>query len=65
VRRLNENINGLIPQYFPKKHDFTTTTKKDVSIVMNKLNNRPRNCLGLKTPNQVFFGTKPSVALGT
>ena len=36
---------------------------KDVSMVMNKLNNRPRKCLGFKTPNQVFFSIKPSVAL--
>jgi IS30 family transposase len=64
-RGLNENTNGLIRQYFPKKHDFTTITEKDVFMVMNKLNNRPRKCLGFKTPNQVFFGIKPSVALGT
>ena len=31
---------------------------------MDKLNNRPRKCLGFKTPNQVFFGIKPPVALG-
>ena len=64
-RGLNENTNGLIRQYFPKKHDFTTITEKDISMVINKLNNRPRKCLGFKTPNQVFFGLKPSVALGT
>jgi len=64
-RGLNENTNGLIRQYFPKKHDFITITDKDISMVMNKLNNRPRKCLGFKTPNQVFFGIKPSVALGT
>ncbi len=63
-RGLNENTNGLIRQYFPKKHDFTTITEKDVSMVMNKLNNRPRKCLGFKTPNQVFFGIQPAVALG-
>jgi IS30 family transposase len=64
-RGLNENTNGLIRQYFPKKHDFTTITDKDISMVMNKLNNRPRKCLAFKTPNQVFFGIKPSVALAT
>ena len=64
-RGLNENTNGLIRQYFPKKHDFTNITEKDISMVINKLNNRPRKCLGFKTPNQVFFGLKPSVALGT
>ena len=64
-RGLNENTNGLIRQYFPKKHDFTTITEKDVSMVMNKLNNRPRKCLAFKTPNEVFFGIKPKVALRT
>ena len=64
-RGLNENTNGLVRQYFPKKHDFTTITDNDVRIVMNKLNNRPRKCLGFKTPNEVFFGIKSTVALVT
>jgi IS30 family transposase len=64
-RGLNENTNGLIRQYFPQKHYFTTITEKAVSMVMNKLNNRPRKCLGFKTPNEVFFGIKPKVALQT
>ena len=64
-RGLNENTNGLIRQYFPKKHDFTTITKKQIDHVMDRLNNRPRKCLGFKTPNQVFFGVEPNVALTT
>jgi IS30 family transposase len=64
-RGLNENTNGLIRQYFPKKHDFTTITDKAISMVMNKLNNRPRKSLGFKTPNEVFFDIKPNVALQT
>jgi len=62
-RGLNENTNGLIRQYFPKDRDFSTITAKEVKMVMDKLNNRPRKCLGIKTPNQVFFGTNPPVAL--
>lgn len=62
-RGLNENTNGLIRQYFPKSRDFTTITQKDIQHAMDKLNNRPRKCLGMKTPNQVFFGINPSVAL--
>ncbi len=57
-RGLNENTNGLIRQYFPKDSDFTT-----ISQAMDKLNNRPRKCLGLKTPNQVLLGINPPVAL--
>ena len=62
-RGLNENTNGLIRQYFPKKHDFTTITDQQIEHVMDRLNNRPRKCLGFKTPNEVFFGIKPTVAL--
>lgn len=64
-RGLNENTNGLIRQYFSKKHDFRTITQKKINHVMDRLNNRPRKCLGIKTPNQVFFGIKPAVALAT
>jgi len=64
-RGLNENTNGLIRQYFPKKHDFTTITENQLVKVMDKLNNRPRKYLGFKTPNEVFFGIKPTVALAT
>ena len=62
-RGLNENTNGLIRQYFPKGKDLSDVTDADVLTVMEKLNNRPRKCLGYKTPNQVFFGINPPVAL--
>jgi IS30 family transposase len=64
-RGLNENTNGLIRQYFPNGRDFTAITQKDIQSTMDKLNNRPRKCLGMKTPNQVFFGINPSVALAS
>ena len=64
-RGLNENTNGLIRQYFPKKHDFSTITQQQINHVMDRLNNRPRKCLGIKSPNQVFFGINPIVALAT
>lgn len=64
-RGLNENTNGLIRQYFPKHRDFTTITQAEINEVMEKLNNRPRKCLGIKTPNQVFFGINPTVALAS
>jgi transposase, IS30 family len=64
-RGLNENTNGLIRQYFPKGSDFTNITQKEINRAMNRLNNRPRKCLGIKTPNQVFLGINPSVALAS
>jgi IS30 family transposase len=54
-RGLNENTNGLIRQYFPKDRDFTSITNEEIIRAIKKLNNRPRKCLGFKTPNQVFF----------
>mgnify|MGYP003686821219 CR=1 FL=1 len=49
-RGANENLNGLIRQYFPKKTDFTIITDQQVKAVETKLNNRPRKRHGFKTP---------------
>jgi IS30 family transposase len=62
-RGLNENTNGLIRQYFPKKYDFRNITKQDTVLVENRLNNRPRKTLNFKKPIEIFFNN--SVALGT
>lgn len=62
-RGLNENTNGLLRQYFPKKTDFRLINENEINKAMDKLNNRPRKTLGFKTPNEIFFGIKPSVAL--
>ena len=64
-RGLNENTNGLIRQYLPKGSDFNSLTRFEVEAIMNKLNNRPRKCLDYRTPNQVFFGIEPPVALAS
>lgn len=53
-RGVNENTNGLIRQYFPKKTDFKTVTDEEVYNVMEKLNNRPRKTLGFRTPFQAM-----------
>jgi IS30 family transposase len=53
-RGLNENTNGLVRQYFPKKIAFDKMTHAELQQVEDKLNNRPRKCLGYKTPNEVF-----------
>lgn len=54
-RGLNENTNGLIRQYFPKKTNLRKVTQSEVQLAVNKLNYRPRKCLGYKTPHEVFF----------
>jgi IS30 family transposase len=53
-RGTNENTNGLIRQFFPKRTDFREVTHHEVREVENLLNNRPRACLGYQTPNEVF-----------
>jgi IS30 family transposase len=61
-RGLNENTNGLIRQYFPKKYDFTKISEEELQRVEDLLNNRPRKTLSYRTPNQVSFKQR-SVAL--
>ena len=58
-RGLNENTNGLVRQYFPKKYDFARITDQDLQRVEDLLNNRPRKTLGYRTPNEVFFKQRP------
>ena len=53
-RGLNEQINGLARQYFPKKKNFSTITQQEVCYVAQKLNTRPRKLLGYKTPQEAF-----------
>ena len=40
-RGSNENANGLIRQYLPKKRDLSTVTKQDIHMILDRLNNRP------------------------
>ena len=54
-RGANENMNGLIRQFFPKKMAFDRITDSDIDTVVNNLNHRPRKCLGFKTPHEVFM----------
>ena len=49
-RGTNENTNGLIRDYFPKKTDFTTIPDEAISFVEKELNTRPRKRLGYLTP---------------
>jgi len=54
-RGINENANGLVRRYFPKKTDFKKITQEEIQAVENLLNNRPRKRLGFKTPLEVFY----------
>jgi transposase, IS30 family len=63
-RGLNENTNGLVRQYFPKKGEFSKISDRQIRKVEERLDQRPRKTLGYKTPNEVFFKL-PLVALTT
>jgi transposase, IS30 family len=63
-RGLNENTNGLVRQYFPKRHDFRAIRDAQITLAMERLNNRPRKTLGFRTPNEIFFNQR-TVALQT
>jgi IS30 family transposase len=63
-RGTNENTNGLLRQYFPKGTDFGQVTPRALATVVSKLNNRPRKCLGYRTPREVFLEAQRG-ALGT
>lgn len=54
-RGTNENTNGLVRQYFPKKSPFAPLTDTDIQLVNDRLNNRPRKSLAFRTPNEVFY----------
>jgi transposase, IS30 family len=62
-RGTNENYNGLLRQYFPKGRNIETITVKELTLVQDKLNNRPRKRLRYKTPAQLLNKSLMRVAL--
>ena len=57
-----ENTIGLIRQYVPKGTSGLHLSGQKIRAIADKLNNRPRRCLGFRTPSEVLFN-KPPVAL--
>jgi len=53
-RGCNENFNGLLRQFFPKKSSFAKIEQKDIERVVKLINNRPRKRLNYLTPTEVF-----------
>jgi IS30 family transposase len=64
-RGSNENYNGLLRQYIPKKRHLSTVTDAELKMIEDRLNHRPRKRLGFKTPHQVFHESLNRVALRT
>lgn len=61
-RGANENANGLLRRFFPKKTDFATVSSEALKQAEYLINSRPRKRLGGRTPYEVFY-QKTGVAL--
>src|SRR6478609_7247554 len=53
-RGSNENTNGLLLQYFPKRSEIAHYTQADLDAVAAELNDRPRQTLGWQSPSQAL-----------
>lgn len=53
-RGSNENGNGLLREFFPKKTNFDQVTEQELEQALQLINNRPRKCLGWKTAYETF-----------
>ena len=53
-RGTNENTNGLIRQYLPKRASMEHLTQQECTRIAKKLNQRPRKCLGFRTPEECY-----------
>ena len=61
-RGSNENFNGLLRQYIPKKRRMETVSEEELTMIENRPNHRPRKRLGFKTPHEVFYASLNRVA---
>jgi IS30 family transposase len=67
-RGANENLNGLVRQYFPKGMSFDAVTEQQVKEVQDALNNRPRKRFNFMSPQEMFnlnFNNPEVVAFNT
>ena len=55
-RGTNENTNGLVRQYLPKRQSMAHLTQHDCNRIAAKLNRRPRKRLGFRTPEECYAG---------
>ena len=52
----NENTNGLLREFFPKRTDFSKVTQHDLYWkAVHRINNRPRKVLGWQTAQECFL----------
>jgi len=55
-RGTNENTNGLVRQYLPKRQSMAHLTQQDCNRIAAQLNRRPRKRLGYRTPEECYEG---------
>ena len=53
-RGSNENTNGLVQDFYPKKTDFDCVSEAEIKRVESWLNERPRKVLGFKSPQETL-----------
>ena len=53
-RGSNENANGLLREFFPKKTDLAKVSDEELEHALSLINNRPRKCLNWKTTHEAF-----------
>lgn len=54
-RGSNENSNGLLREFFPKKTDLSTVSEKELVDTLFLINSRPRKCLHWSSPIDLFL----------
>lgn len=55
-RGTNENLNGLLRQYLPKRTSMAGLTQRQCDAIARRLNTRPRKRLGYQTPEELIHG---------
>ena len=53
-RGTNENSNGLLREFFPKRTDLAKVTQEELNYALNAINHRPRKCLDWDTPYEIL-----------
>jgi len=51
----NENHNGILRRYIPKKTDLTTVSQVELDAIIDEINDRPRKCLKYRTPSEAIL----------
>lgn len=62
-RGTNENTNGLIRDFYPKRTNFNEITDEDLAETQDLLNGRPRQTLGWATPHEKLTELITGVAI--